>query len=924
MATTQHADSVPPSGIVTFLFTDIEGSSRLWEEQPQQMAQALARHDLLARDAVAAQCGRVVKTTGDGMYSVFPEAPQAVAAALALQSALADPAATAGVPIRVRCGVHAGHAVERDSDYFGSTLNRAARIMASAHGGQVLLSQAVIDLVGDRLPAQASLRDLGAVRLRDLTGPEHVYQLVHARLRQDFPALRSLESAPNNLPQQITSFVGRDRELAEMRRLLESTRLLSLTGPGGIGKTRLSLQVAVEVMDAYPDGVWFVELAAIVDPTLVPKAVAQVLDVQTDAETGAMPALCAHLKSRRLLLVIDNCEHLVDACARLADALLRAAPGIRILATSREPLQIAGEQTFALPPLSLAAAGVGERAAAISDAVQLFVERARLQQSNFTLTESLMPMVTQLCARLDGIPLALELAAARIGVLPVEKINERLDNRFRLLTGGSRTVLPRQQTLRAMIDWSYDLLGDAEKKLFARLSSFKGGWTLDAAEAIGTDDEIPPGDVLDLLTGLVHKSLVVPAESGDRYHMLETIRQYGRDRLLESGEDAMVGRRHRDYFLVLAEEAEPSLEGGREQPRWLVRLEQEHDNLRAALAESLSEPERTEADLRLCGALYRFWAHRGHAGEGRDWCAAALVRAANGAPTVARAKALHAMGVLTWKLGNVTAARASLDEALVISRALGDRAKEARTLSSLGGVAVHQTDVAAAQAYLEQAVAIHRELGNRTLEARCLNNLSALAITAGNFDAADTALARSLELSRMLGSRIEEANAISHLGFLAQHRGDHAAAQTLHEQALAIAREFGVREFELEEVRQLGAVAIARGDLDTARTLLQQTLAGSRELGNQYEIAECLDIVAVLAVAAMAYERAARLAGAADALRDAIVTPRAFVERGKYEAVVAQCRDALGEAANAAAIATGRAMSSDHACDEALAWLRAH
>jgi predicted ATPase/class 3 adenylate cyclase len=908
-----------PAGIVTFLFTDIEGSGRLWEEQPQSMAQALARHDALARDAVAAHRGRVVKTTGDGMYAVFLEAPQAIAAALVIQAALVDPATTAGVPIRVRCGLHAGHAEERDSDYFGSTLNRAARIMAAAHGGQVLLSQAVVDLVGDRVPAQASLRDLGAVRLRDLARPEHVYQLVHAQLRQNFPALRSLESTPNNLPQQLTSFVGRARELTETRRLLAGARLLTLTGPGGIGKTRLSLQVAGDVMDAYPDGVWFVELAAIVDSTLVPKVVAQVLDVQADADVTR--ALCAHLKSRRVLLVLDNCEHLVNACAKLTEVLLQGAPTISILASSREPLKVQGEQTYALPPLSLAATEHGGRAPVLSDAVQLFVERARLQQAHFALTDQLLPAVTQLCARLDGIPLALELAAARVGVLPVEKITERLNDRFHLLTGGSRTALPRQQTLRALIDWSYDLLDDAEKILFSRLSVFAGGWTLDAAEAIGAKNDIAPGNVLDLLTGLVQKSLVIPDESDDRYDMLETIREYGGDRLRESGEAGTIGRRHRDYFLALSEEAEPSLDGSRDQPRWLVRLELEHDNLRAALARSINDTERNDAALRLCGALYRFWAHRGHAAEGRELCIAALAREADGTPTAVHLKALHALGLLTWRLGDVSAARTSLEEALQISRALGDRPKEASILNNLGGIAIHQADVAAAQAYLEQAVAIHRDLGNGALEARCLNNLSALAISEGHFTASEAVLERSLMLSRMTGSRTEEANAASHLGFLALRRGDHAAAQALHEQALAIAREFGVREFELEEVRRLGEVAITRHELQAARALLRDALVGNRELGNRFGIAECLDSVAGLAVELTVYAHAASLAGAADALREAIETPRGYAEREYHDMVITKCREVLGEAATATAIAAGRALPSDQASDVALAWL---
>ncbi len=634
--------------------------------------------------------------------------------------------------------------------------------------------------------------------------------------------------------------------------------------------------------------------------------------------------LSTYLKSRRLLLVLDNCEHLVDACASLTEALLHGAPELRILASSREPLNVAGEQTYALPPLSLTAGGDAGRTTALCDAVQLFVERARLQQPTFALTERLMPAVTQLCARLDGIPLALELAAARVRVLPVEMIAERLNDRFRLLTGGSRTALPRQQTLRAMIDWSYDLLSDAEKTLFWRLSVFTGGWTLDAAEEVGASRDIAAGNVLDLLTGLVHKSLVVPDEGGDRYHMLETIRHYGRDRLQESGEAAAVGSRHRDYFLALAEEAEPGLEGGEEQPGWLVRLEREHDNLRAALAWSLDQPERTEAELRLCGALYRFWLHRGHGGEGRDWCTASLARAAGSAPTPARVKALHASGTLTWRLGDVTAARTLLEEALEISRVLGDRTQEARIVSNLGGVAVHQNDVTAAQAYLVQAVAIHRDQRNRTLEARCLNNLSALAISEGDFAGAEAALERSLALSRIACNRMEEANAMGQLGFLAQRRGDHAAAQALHGQALAIAREFGVREFELEEVRQLGAVAMALGDLKVTRALLHQALSGSRELGNQYEIAECLDVVALLAMKMTLYERAANLSGAADALREAIATPRTYAERENYDAVVEKCRGALGEAANAAALATGRGLRRDQVVDESLAWLDAH
>ncbi len=571
-------------------------------------------------------------------------------------------------------------------------------------------------------------------------------------------------------------------------------------------------------------------------PALVPKAVAQVLGLQEDADIPVAQAVCAHLASRRLLLVLDNCEHLVDACGNLAETLLRAAPDVRILASSREPLNVAGEQTYPLPPLALPDPKSHAEEAARSDAGQLFVERARLRQPEFTLNEQNVQAVAQICGRLDGIPLALELAAARVGVLGVEAIAERLNDRFRLLTGGSRTALPRQQTLRALIDWSYDLLGAGEKTLFNRLSVFAGGWTLPAAEAVCADRDLAQDDVLDRLIGLTQKSLVVPDGNGARYRMLETIREYARNRLDERDESHAVRMRHRDYFVTLAEKAEPYLEGGHEQPAWLTQLDVEHDNLRAALGFSLDETEGTEADLRLCGALYRFWAHRGHAHEGRQWCIAALERAADRPATPSRLKALHASGTLAWRLGDITVARSLLEHALVVSRELGDRVREGRVLSNLGGVAIHQADEVAAQAFLEQAVAIHMATGNRAMEARVLNNVAALAITRGHFLEAQAAVERSLALSRELNNPMEEATALSHLGFLAQHRGEFAQAQALHERALATAMAFGVREFEVEEVRHLGEIALAQGDLTAAREHFRSALATSKEIGNQHEI----------------------------------------------------------------------------------------
>jgi predicted ATPase/class 3 adenylate cyclase len=909
------------SAITTLLFTDIEGSARLWECEPERMPLALARHDALARAAVEQHRGTVVKTTGDGVYAAFVDPIDGLGAAVQLQLALVDPNATEGLALRVRCGLHAGVVERRDNDYFGTAANRTARIMGAAHGGQVLLSEAVSALVADRLPPGLTLRDLGAVTLRDLARPERIHQLVHPQLEQEFAPLRSLKATPNNLPQQISTFVGRQRELTEARGLLAGARLLTVVGVGGIGKTRISLQIADDAQDTYPDGVWWVELAPIVDPELVPKTIAKALGLHQDPDTPLIDSISAFLRGRRSLLVLDNCEHLIGACATVADALLRAAPELRILASSRESLQIPGEQTYPLPSLSLPAVTAGSDEVARSDAVQLFVERARLKQPTFAVTARNSDAVAQVCARLDGIPLALELAAARVGVLPVESIAERLHDRFRLLVDGSRTVLPRQQTLRASIDWGYELLSEAEKMALGRLSVFVAGWTLPAAEAVLAGEGIAQDVVLDLLTGLVHKSLVIPDDSGERYRMLETIRQYASDRLQESGQWLAMGRRHRDWFLAFAEEAETHLNGGAEQPAWIARLDIEHDNLRAALTWSSEQVDGSEAALRLCGALYPYWGGRGYAAEGEAWCLKAMSRDATGQATKPRAKALIAAGTLAWRLGDMTRAQATLEEALDLSRHLGVRSLEADALASLGGVVTHRAEFPMARALLEQAVRLNGELGRRAQEADSYNSLAGLAISQGDDEAAKEPLERALAICRVSGSKLAEGRAIFYRAVLASRRDQYTAAQSMHEQALAIAREFGVREFELVTLRHLADVALNLGDMETARARYRNALIASRDLGNRHRIAEMLEAVMDPIAAAGEFQRAAMLAGAADALRSAVATPRGTLQQQQRDPIVSRCREALGEQACAAAIARGRTMSSDEVLSAALSWL---
>src|SRR5579884_1260938 len=677
------------SGTLTFLFTDIEGSTRLWEQHPEAMRSALARHDVLLQEAIEQHSGHVFKTIGDAFCAAFDAAPSALAAALSAQRALASEDWQAPIRLRVRMALHTGAAEARGGDYFGPPLNRVARMLAAGHGGQVLLSQAACDLLGDALPEGVSLRDLGRHRLRDLQQSEHLYQLLHPNLPADFPPLRSLEAFAHNLPVQLTSFIGREKEMEEIKRLLSTAHLLTLTGSGGCGKTRLALQVAADRVEEYADGVWLVELAAIADLGLVPQTVAVALGVSEEPNRPLGETLANYLRPKSLLLVLDNCEHLLTACAQLADTLLRTCPKVRILASSREGLGLLGEALYHVPSLSLPDEKRLPTLEQLSqyEAVRLFVERAVLSRPDFAVTAQNAASVVQICSRLDGIPLAIELAAARARALAVEQLAQRLDDRFRLLTGGSRTALPRQQTLRATIDWSYDLLSQAERTLLRRLSVFLGGWTLEAAEAVCADaSHAPPraaamgaGEhaaapleagsrenaggpvaaeaVLDLLSRLVDKSLVLVEESAEaeaRYRLLETVRQYSRDRLMESEEARDLRCRHRDWFLTLAEGAERRLRGP-DQVAWLNRLAQEHDNLRMALEWCRAEEDAgAEAGLRLAGALWRFWRVRGYLSEGRERLEAALAQASASERTAQRAKALYGLAALAWGQGDYT------------------------------------------------------------------------------------------------------------------------------------------------------------------------------------------------------------------------------------------------------------------------------
>ena len=897
-----------------FLFTDIEGSTSKWETEHDRMAQAVALHDAILRGAIEGRRGRVIKNTGDGVYAMFADAEDAVQAVVSFQLALADPAATGGMAIRVRCGLHAGPAVERDGDFFGTTINRTARIMGVGHGGQVLLSEAVVDLIRDQLPAELSLRELGAVRLKDLAAPELVSQLVHPGLAHEFPPLRSLEALPNNLPLQLTSFVGRERELAEAKELLGKTRLLTLLGMGGLGKTRLSLQIGADLLDEYPDGVWFLDLAPITDPSLVPSEAAQVLGVREEPGKPLLQTLTAHLKSRKLLVIVDNCEHLMDACANFANTVLRAVRDVRIIATSREALRVPGEQTYPVFPLPVPGRDATVEILSRSDAVQLFVERAQAQKPSFALTEKDAPAIAELVARLEGIPLALELAAARMRALSLQDINKRLQNRFALLTGGGRVLMERQQTLRALVAWSYDLLTENEQLLFDRLAIFAGGFDLAAAEVVCGIDPLMPEDVLDLVASLVDKSLVMMQEHEDetRYRMLETIREYANEGIVRREELAAGIVRHCDHFLNVAKAARDQLKGP-EQALGMRRLELDLDNLRAAIARIVAGGADAVIAVKIEVALMRFWILRGYATEGRNNVRAALELPEVQAAPVVHAHALYVGGTLAASQSDYVEARKMLAACLELRRGLGNPREIAATLSTLALIRLNEGDAAQARQSEEEALSIFRELKDRIGEAIGLLHLGEIYFDLGEIDESRGQLEQCLAIARAIKHPELEGECERALGELALEGADLPAARKRLARALAVARAAEDKRGEATAQWWLGRADLAAGDGDAACRQVAPALRAFRAFEMNAELLGCLeDHARILHLQGHAAE-AVRLYAAIEAARERLVLRRRARHEQRWRSDVAASRAALGDTAFETAWAEGEGWSLDRA-----------
>jgi predicted ATPase/class 3 adenylate cyclase/Tfp pilus assembly protein PilF len=907
-----------PSGTVTFIFADLEDGDILDSGGTDNYAAAFRR-------AVQANGGHIYKKVGNAFQAAFPTAGMAVDAAAQAQRELqiSSGSPQSLISNKARMALHSGVTDIRDGGYVGPLLNRVARLLAAANGGQVLLTEATAELLRDYTMQGVSLRDLGDHRLKDLTRPERIYQLDYDPLLV-FPALRTLGSRPNNLPVQPTPLIGREAVVEAVRAelLRGDTSLLTLLGPGGIGKTRLGLQVAAELLDDFSDGVFFVNLAPISDTALVPASIGQALGVVETGTQALFDALTQHLRDKRLLLVLDNFEQLLQAGPGLAE-LLAGAPGLKALVTSRAALRLSIEREYIVPALPVPARGTSltTEEAKGYEAVALFVSRAQSVRADFSVSDLNKEAIIEICRRLDGLPLAIELAAARTRVLGPEAILARLapGGVGKLLTGGTRDMPARQQTLQATIEWSYNLLGAGEQTLFNGLGIFVGGHTLEAAEAVAgiTNYEFGGADSLDVLEGvtaLADNSLVYSREvDGEtRFFMLETLREFALERLRSSGEEEKVARAHTLYCLELAESAEPNLTGAA-QGQWLARLETEHDNLRAALdrlAHAAAGPaegddERSPTELgRLSGALWRFWFRRGHMTEGRRRLAEAL-RYGEHLPPPVRAKVLHGLGVLAYEQGDYPQAESYFEESLALRRELGDKMGMIASLNNLANVALFGSDYSSAAVRYEEALLLARELGDDWSIAITLGNKGWVEMNKGDYDQAAALYEESLALRRIMGDEWGMGNALDNLAWARTYQGRFAEAKSLAESSITIFEKLGDKDSISDLLDILGRCALGEGDYIQARVYFHKSLTLNRELEDKAGSALSLLGLAALAEAQGEWEQAARLFGAADALR----ASTAGFQRYYFRQHEARVREHLGEDAFDRLSGEGRSMT---------------
>ncbi|MGZ3496907.1 MAG: ATP-binding protein [Vulcanimicrobiaceae bacterium] len=911
-----------PSGTVTFLFSDIEGSTERWERDRDAMGAALTRHDALMREALQARGGYIFKTIGDAFCAAFFTAPDAVAAAHDAQRALAAEDFSAVGGVRVRMALHTGTVEERDGDYFGPPVNRVARLLAAGHGGQVLISGTAANLLRSDMPPQMSLRDLGEHRLRDLAYPEHVYQLLAPDLQESFPPLRSLDYLPNNLPRQLTSFVGRDEVLADIVKLVEAHPLVTLVGTGGVGKTRCAIQVGAEFLNSCDDGVWHADLAPVSDPTFIANVVAQALNVQEQPNRPLLDTVVSYLKRKRLLLILDSCEHAIEEAGHVAGAILRDCPEVRILATSRERLNISGEATYRMPALGVPpnAQMLFAEGSSRYGAVQLFVDRAILSNNRFTLTEENAPYVAEICRRLDGVPLAIELAAARLNVLSPQLLARKLDERFSVLTGGDRSALPRRQTMRALIDWSYDLLSNRERTLFRELSIFGGGFTLETATAVCSKGDMEEIVVLDLLASLVDKSLVQaePVRSGTRYRLLESMREYAREKLTDAGEADAVARAHARAFVSLAEQ----LDGGWETTPdrdWLAQVEPEMENFRAALAWAFGAKGDALLGQRLAGTLRRvLWPLA--VAEGGRWVQIAQKRVDGNTPTAVVAALDLAEAQLAQTVTQSKASLAAAERALERSRKLADPLLVAEAELRAGQALVQLGRIAEGEALLHDALVKARALGARKVVSLVLRLLAFARSFAGDVAEARQLLGEALTTARACGAERQTALIANNLAEDEFQGGNPESALRLAREALTLFRAFHDAQMIATALCNETAYLVASRRYDEARLSAREALTATRDAEYSVGLACALQHMASTAALRPGSDvrRAARLLGYVDARFAALEALREYTEQHEYDAVIPALRDALGAAELSKLIAEGSTWSEDRAVAEAM------
>jgi predicted ATPase/class 3 adenylate cyclase len=912
-----------PSGVVTLLFTDIEGSTRAWERSPAGMQTSLARHDEIVRGLIESSGGYVFATAGDAFCAAFSEATEALTVAMSIQRSLWSEAWTASAEIKVRISLHSGMCLQRDGNYFGPTVNRVARILSTAHGGQVLASKSTVALIEDGIPAGVTFSDLGEHRLRDLAHPEQIFQVCVPDLPQDFPPIASLDNPQlrHNLPAQASSFIGRNKEFEEVRDLLRDARAVTLVGAGGAGKTRLALHVAEAMLDGTGDGVWFVDLSPLSDPSLVEKTAADVFGIREELGMDLDESLATSLKEKELLLVLDNCEHVIGPAAKLVQRLIESCPKVVVLATSREPLAVAGEHLYRVPPLSLPETEEFEsEGTRMSEAVELFLERANEQKPEMTFDEKSMDSIRTLCMRLDGLPLAIELAVARLRMLSVEDIEARLDQRFTLLTSGPRTALPRHQTLGAMIDWSYELLIPPEQAVLRRLSVFAGGFDLVAAEAVTQGGDVDELSVMHHLSSLVDKSLVqVEGVHRIRYRLLETVRQYAAGKLDETSAGATVRNRHRDHYLRLAELAHPEFVSA-DQAEWYGRIESEHDNLRLALSTCMADADPS-GGLRLAFALYPFYNNRGHGAEGAKVLRALLERPESRKHPVLRGRALTAAAFLLGLiLGDVSLASDYVAEALTIGQEQQDNLTAAQSFRLLAAFSNIRAEFGAALLQTDKGMAIPLSISDKVeAHTKATLHMERGMALASLGRSAHSDYSEALELLRRNGNRLAVGLMLINVSNIEIAEGDFEAAKGHLEQSIALARELGSGGGIYNSLNGLGLIAFYEGDDLRSREMFSEALKLAYDEGQAFAIVSAMLGLTVLTTRAGDLGLAAKLHGAIDAYCERTSQTIHDEDLKLKNADQAFLRQQLGNGEFEERVALGMQMTIEHGVSSALA-----